>query len=238
MRPSPSWPMWCRRTTFSAAQNLITKLDHETEVLFVGEPSGGKPNHYGDARRITLPESRLDVSISTLYWQDGGPFDLRSWVPPEIAVDLTPEDWVNGRDPVLEAALRADVASAGRPFEQLIEETFETNGFEAAMAVYEAMKKDAANRYIETETMMNRAGYFLLEHGMTEEAIRAFRLNVEAYPERWNAHDGLGEALAKAGRIEEAIRSYERSLELNPMNEAGAKILERLRSHGDRPHGK
>lgn len=229
------------RNTFSAAQNLVTKLSHETEAVFVGEPTGGRPNHFGDARRITLPKSGLDVSISTLYWQDGGPMDERPWVPPDIAVDTTGADYAAGRDPVLETILATDPASVGRPFEQTVTETFQTDGIDAALEAYRAYRADPAHRYADTEAFMNRAGYWLLGADMVEEAIRIFQVNVESYPESWNVHDSLGEALLKAGKIEEASKSYERSLELNPANESAAHALERLRAHGDGepspPHG-
>jgi hypothetical protein len=31
--------------TFSAAMNFATRLERETDALFVGEPTGGAPNH-------------------------------------------------------------------------------------------------------------------------------------------------------------------------------------------------
>ena len=36
-----------------------------TEAVFVGEPTAGKPNSYGDSRRITLPNSGVTVRAST-----------------------------------------------------------------------------------------------------------------------------------------------------------------------------
>ncbi|MCZ6726668.1 MAG: hypothetical protein O7A98_04860, partial [Acidobacteria bacterium] len=217
------------RTTFSAAGNLVTKLANETEAVFVGEPSGSKPNHYGDARRVTLPESRLDVSISTLYWQDGGPFN-GAWLAPSVAVDTRSADWVAGRDPVLEASLALDAGEISQPFQQLLTTTFQAEGLEAAMVAYERFKADPAHRYVDTERAMNQAGYFLLGNNMVEPAIQVFHLNVVAYSASWNAHDSLGEALARADRVEEAIESYARSVELNPANQSGVEALERLRA--------
>jgi len=219
------------RTTFSAAGNLVTKLSSETEAVFVGEPSGSRPNHWGDARRVTLPESRLDVSISSLYWQDGGPLDEGPWLAPDVAIDLTAAHWKAGLDPVLDAARALDPAEIGQPFEELLTATFESEGFAAAMAAYREYKANPAHRYVETERSMNQAGYFLLENDMATEAIEVFTLNVEAYPARWNVHDSLAEALAVAGRVEEAIESYERSLAMNAENESGWAALAELRAH-------
>ena len=43
-----------------------------------------------------------------------------------------------------------------------------------------------------------------------------------------NAHDSLGEAYMVSGARDLAIRSYRRSLELNPGNDNGRRMLERL----------
>ena len=43
------------RSTFSAAQNFITELERKTQVIFVGETSGGSPNLYGDVQHVELP---------------------------------------------------------------------------------------------------------------------------------------------------------------------------------------
>ncbi len=218
------------RTTFSAAGNLVTKLSHETDVVFAGEPSGASPNHFGDARPVTLPRSGLQVSISTLYWQDGGPMDERPWVAPDIAVDLAAADFAAGRDPVLEAVLALDPATVGASFDDLLTQAYTEGGIEAAIAAYRAYRADPFHRYAETERYMNRAGYFLLRDGRLEDAIRIFELNVEAYPESFNVWDSLGEALLEAGRYHEAAQNYARSLELNPANSNAERMLERIRA--------
>lgn len=118
----------------------------------------------------------------------------------------------------------------GRPFDELLIGTFQSEGLDAALAAYSKFKADPAHRYVDTDRTMNQAGYYLLQGGQVEGAIRVARLNAEAYPDRWNPWDSLGEALAEAGRVEEAIAAYERSLELNPENEGGARMLEKLRA--------
>jgi CubicO group peptidase (beta-lactamase class C family) len=72
-------------------------------------------------------------------------------------------------------------------------------------------------------------GYALLEKGKMDEAIEAFKKAVRCFPLSANAHDSLGEGYMKAGRIPEAVASYERSLELDPDNENGKEMLEKLR---------
>ena len=218
------------RATFSAAQNLATILDEHTEAVFVGEPTGGRPNAYGDARAVTLPNSGLRVSISTLYWQDAMPWDDRAWVAPEIAADLTSADYARNRDPALETILALSPEEVGRPFIERLQAAYQAGGLEAAVEAYLAYKADPAHLYVSTDGPMNRAGYFLLGEGLVEEAIRIFQLNVEAYPDSWNVHDSLGEAYMAAGQTGLAIQSYEKALEINPDNDNAISMLEKLRS--------
>jgi tetratricopeptide (TPR) repeat protein len=67
-----------------------------------------------------------------------------------------------------------------------------------------------------TEADVNAYGYVLLGTGRTDDAIAVFRRNVADYPESWNVHDSLGEALAVAGQTAEAIEHYEHARGLAP----------------------
>ncbi len=93
------------RHTFSAAVNFTTMLERRTNTILVGEPTGAGPNHYGDPKLVLLPHSKLIVFIATRLWQFGDPSDSRREHSPNIAVDLTHEDYFRGRDPVLDAPL-------------------------------------------------------------------------------------------------------------------------------------
>jgi hypothetical protein len=94
------------RTTFSAAGNFITELQEAADVTFVGEPSGGAPNQYGDPVPVELQSVGLTAQIAGVYWQKSTPDDPRLAVEPEIPVELSSEEFFDGRDPVLRAALR------------------------------------------------------------------------------------------------------------------------------------
>lgn len=94
------------RATFSAAQNFVTRLDRSTRAIFVGEPTGGSPNHYSGGGQLELPFLGLHVGMSIGYIQDSRPDDPRLALEPEVRVNLTSADFMAGRDPALEAALR------------------------------------------------------------------------------------------------------------------------------------
>jgi len=96
------------RRTFSAAQMLISDLENWTNPIFVGEPSESRGNHYGDSRRLVLPNHGVTVRVSTLWWQYWDPRDTRPWIVPQIAAPLTVDAYEAGRDPALEAIARLE----------------------------------------------------------------------------------------------------------------------------------
>jgi hypothetical protein len=73
-------------------------------AVLVGSPTGGKPNSYGNTSTLQLPNSLLQVSYSTRYYQLFNGADP-PWLAPELAVDETIADLRAGRDPLLEAAV-------------------------------------------------------------------------------------------------------------------------------------
>lgn len=93
------------RQTFSAAQNFANQAERWTQALFVGEPTGSSPNHFGDAKPFELPATKLSVIVATLRWQDSDPKDSRIWIRPDIVARDTFADDVAGRDVALDAAL-------------------------------------------------------------------------------------------------------------------------------------
>lgn len=94
------------RKTFSAASFFTSGIENMTEAIIVGEPTGATPNHYGDAAALTLPNSGLTVRLSTILWQNSFPWDSRVSTVPDIMVELSSDDYFNGKDPVLEKVLQ------------------------------------------------------------------------------------------------------------------------------------
>jgi hypothetical protein len=93
------------RRTFSAAVNFVTELEENTNAIFVGEPTGGRPNGYGDSRKIVLPSSGLTVRVATLYWQTSDPRDFRDAIPPHLTVSQSSADFLAHRDLALQTAM-------------------------------------------------------------------------------------------------------------------------------------
>ena len=104
MQPETQIAVLVGRNTASAAVNLATDLDRLTDALFLGEPTGGKPNTHGDESPVVLPYSGLHVGLSAVFWQHSHPRDARRGIAPDVLVQLTSEAHFAGRDPVLDAA--------------------------------------------------------------------------------------------------------------------------------------
>lgn len=102
-------------------------------------------------------------------------------------------------------------------------------GPQAAMTRYSELKKSGSSSYVLDENTMIQLGYGFLFSGKTDEAIQAFKLEMQDYPKFWNAYDSLGEAYMKAGQRLLAIENYEKSIELNPKNQNGIDMLKKLR---------
>jgi peptidase S41-like protein len=95
------------RATFSAAANFAAEIDNFTRATFVGEPTGGGVETYGDTNAIILPTSGLNVHIAAQYHsRQRGPKDRRLAVAPDVRIEPSSKDYVARRDPVLDRALR------------------------------------------------------------------------------------------------------------------------------------
>jgi hypothetical protein len=79
------------------------------------------------------------------------------------------------------------------------------------------------------ETRLDRIGNDLVGAKNHRDAIRVLALDVQLFPGSAAAHQSLGDAYAAAGETKLAIDSYQRSLALNPKNEAARAALAKLR---------
>jgi hypothetical protein len=86
------------RSTFSAAMHCAVWLERYTRCQFVGEPTGNSPNHFGDALGYPLPNTGLTVLVSSLWWQESLPYDLRTAMTPQDVVGYTSGAYSRGED--------------------------------------------------------------------------------------------------------------------------------------------
>jgi uncharacterized protein (TIGR03437 family) len=74
-------------------------------VRILGEPTGGKPEHYGEVKPFTLPASQLVGQYSTQFFPQPDGIPPGPAFAPDIAVPLLSADYFAWHDPVLAAIL-------------------------------------------------------------------------------------------------------------------------------------
>jgi len=89
--------------------------------------------------------------------------------------------------------------------------------------------KKSEMEYLHSESDLNQWGYRLFQNGELEKALEVLKLNTILYPESWNVYDSYGEVLTELNRKLEAIEMYEKSIELNPDNESGKNMIEKIK---------
>ncbi len=92
------------RQTFSSALLNALELKKKTHATLVGEPTGGKPNHFGEVRSFTLDNSNLTVYHSTKSFKTL-PDDPDSLYP-DVEVPLRAADYIAGADAAFDAAIQ------------------------------------------------------------------------------------------------------------------------------------
>jgi hypothetical protein len=88
------------RDTYSSAVLNAVRLKKETNASFVGEATGGEPNHYGEVKQFTLPNSEKPIRYSTKYfkWLD----EDTNTLEPDMVIEETFAAYRAGVDPVTE----------------------------------------------------------------------------------------------------------------------------------------
>jgi tetratricopeptide (TPR) repeat protein len=218
------------RSTFSAAVFLIGDLEKHTRSIFVGEPTGGKPNHYGmggisGPTSFILPHSRLVIEHSNQFMQRGVPGDDSPWKAPQLSAELTSEDYRTNRDPAMEIILNYKPRP---PLEDTMLDISLKQGVEAAVRHYREFKADPMNAYVDTVWPLRVVGRLLMNvHKRFPDAIEIFKFNIAEHPRSDFALFTLGEAYERSGDVKQAIENYEKSLALNPKN---WELVERVKS--------
>jgi tetratricopeptide (TPR) repeat protein len=198
------------RRTFSAAQNLTNELEKYTEVTFVGEPTAENVNFYGDTRVETLPNSKLQASLSWMWWQNLDPRDSRKATSPSLAVEMSFNDYRDNIDPVVNTIFNAEKA---RPLVPTLKAMIASGKKEEALAFAIDYKKDPQHRYLldRMEPDINQEGYNMMTTN-PGDASTLFEINTKLFPESANAFDSYAESFMYMGRNEEAIKYYQMAI--------------------------
>ncbi|MBT4035445.1 MAG: MBL fold metallo-hydrolase [Candidatus Marinimicrobia bacterium] len=97
-----------------------------------------------------------------------------------------------------------------------------------AVKTYRELKKSNPEEFGFNENVLNVLGYYLLGKDRLDDAIIIFKLNVKEYPRSFNVYDSLGEGYMNRGNLWRAKRNYKKSIRINPENQNGIDMLEKL----------
>ena len=198
--------------TFSAASNFIGRMLENTSAITVGDIAAGPLNWCSDIITFGLPNSNLRVNISTMFWQEGHPTDIRGYYPPDYYIPATFKDYVSGSDPVLETILSDKAVS--------LKDILFDKG--AAEFTAEFQRREKVNGPAEgwfPYTSFDLIIYTILTltpAGKTDEALELSRLNAVLYPEKIRAWYFLADMNANRGELSEAVECYEKLLSIEP----------------------
>jgi len=78
---------------------------------------------------------------------------------------------------------------------------------------YDGLSKRYGYTIPPPENTVNLVAYGILGRGEVDDAIAAFRYNVDLYPDSANVYDSLGDGLVAADHFEEALASYSKAVE-------------------------
>lgn len=89
------------RKTFSSAILNAIDMQNSTNATLIGEPTGGKPNHYGEVKSILLTNVNATVYYSSNYFKNVDK-EVVSIYPYKI-IELKAEDYFKGIDNFLDS---------------------------------------------------------------------------------------------------------------------------------------
>jgi Peptidase family S41 len=92
------------RWTYSAGMANAADFRKETNAILVGEPTGGRPNGYQENRDFMLPNSHLNVWVSTEFYKFAE--QDTPGLMPDHRIDPDWPSYLQGRDPVMEWILK------------------------------------------------------------------------------------------------------------------------------------
>lgn len=118
--------------------------------------------------------------------------------------------------------------AARKPIGEVLFKTVQEKGADAAVAQYRDLKATQPGAYDFSENELIELGYQLIHMKKFSDAIAIFKLSVETYPQSYNTYDSLAEADMDNGDKQLATENYQKSLQLNPGNTNGIRMLKKL----------
>lgn len=204
------------RNTFSACQNLTNEIDWYTEAILVGEPTAENVNFYGDNKKVTLPNSKINAYLSFAWWQDFPAWENKYATIPNIAVDISFEQYKTNQDPILDLVLNYsnDEEYILDPLEHLknlfLEGKIQQIEVDAAKFV-----KDPRYKYYDFEKEFTKTANHLMQGGDLRSGFFILGMVAKLHPESARAFYNLGDVQEKIKNVDGAKTAYQKVVQLN-----------------------
>jgi hypothetical protein len=208
------------RVTYSAAVHFTTVFRKHTQATTIGEPTAGRPNHYGAIRRFKLPNHpQVTIGCSIDYYQDSEPFDFNTTHTPDIAASMTASDYRNNIDPAL-ARVRdyGRIIARVRALDEELKIAHAAGGLAAVKQAYALKKQELLDTGYNPERFFfeMRDNWFFKSKKSAAEDLDYLVFALGECPESIDLCYLLAERSEAESRADEAQKYYQQCLLLNP----------------------
>lgn len=219
------------RVTCSASQHFATQFDIYTNTTFIGENSGGRPNHYGAQRPFILPNSKLPVRTSQIYHQDATEWDMADCTHPDYYVTLTSDNYRKNEDPVLQFILNFDeVKDLPNIFKEKLYTAYSEGGYSALESAYYSFIREHESTGINRGKLINEFLFWLLPNRKSiEDYAKFLELYTRECPDDTESWYALARRNELAGNYDLAENYYKKSLEVFPGNTLAKRMLKLMK---------
>jgi predicted alpha/beta superfamily hydrolase len=94
---------------------------------------------------------------------------------------------------------------------------------------FEQLSAEWGEEFKPSEGLINTNAYALIRQKKFDIALDFCKLNIELYPQSYNAYDSIAECYLKMGNEDLAKINYNKSLELNPNNQNAVEMLKEIK---------
>jgi tetratricopeptide (TPR) repeat protein len=218
------------KRTHSAASIFMYELAVHTNAVFVGKPDACGADLFSDSRPAgNLPNSGFPLWIASLEFTCRFPVNNAEYFMPDFPAPFSSHDYFGGNDPAMDLILNGDTRS--------VAEFAADEGADAASLYCQQLKEKYKDFDWWTELdpeilegSINSEGYALMQKGDMESAFQVFTLNTMLFPDSFNVWDSLGEWCFNMKKFDLSLQYYKKSIELNPDNENGKQMIERIKA--------
>lgn len=207
------------RVTFSAAQHFTTLFERYTNAVIVGEPTGGKPNHYGYVTPFRLLNNpQIAVTVSKNFIQDSEPSDYNISTYPDIYAEMSSDDYKNNIDPAFEKIKSYEnIIKVGNRFQDELNNEYINKGYDAMEKLFYSQKETLKKNGYNTEKFLTQLGGKIYSNTKTpEDYISFLKLAVKEYPSSIDLNYSLAEQYDSVKKYDLAKKYFNHCLELNP----------------------